>query len=96
VECINQAVLGTSDHWKVAASLALFLKSEKIPVLLYVGKGPEYRPFHDFQPVPSGTDLKSRKGLMGCGSEHQSCPYKVTFQRLNIVAIVAMHLPPDK
>jgi len=43
-----------------------------------------------------GTDLKSWKGLMGCGSEHQSCPYKVTFQRLNIVAIAATHLRPEK
>jgi hypothetical protein len=34
------------------ASLSLFLKSEKITVLLSVGKGPEYRPFRDFRPVP--------------------------------------------
>jgi hypothetical protein len=34
--------------------MSLFLKSEKIPALLYVGKGPEYRPFHDFQLVPTG------------------------------------------
>jgi hypothetical protein len=32
---------GSSDQWKVPASLSLFLKSEKIPDLLYVGKGPE-------------------------------------------------------
>ncbi len=30
---------------RLPASLSLFLKSEKIPALLYVGKGPEYRPF---------------------------------------------------
>jgi hypothetical protein len=29
----------------VPASQSLFLKSEKIPALLYKGKGPEYRPF---------------------------------------------------
>jgi len=33
--------------------LSLFLKSEKIPALLYIGKGPLYRPFHDFSDVPS-------------------------------------------
>jgi hypothetical protein len=31
--------------WKVPISLSLFIKSEKIPALLYVGKGREYRPF---------------------------------------------------
>jgi hypothetical protein len=52
-----------------SARLSLFLKSEKIPALLSVGKGLEYRPFRDFRPVPLaylpawGTDLKSRKGL---------------------------------
>jgi hypothetical protein len=25
-----------------------FLKSEKVPALLYIGKGPEYRPFRAF------------------------------------------------
>jgi hypothetical protein len=35
------------------SSLSLLLKSEKIPALLYLGKGPEYRPFWDFLPVPS-------------------------------------------
>jgi hypothetical protein len=44
-EGISQAVLGSSDQQKVPASLSLFLKSEKIPALLYVGKGPAYRPF---------------------------------------------------
>jgi len=41
----RQAVLGSSDQRQVPASLSLFLKSEKIPALLYVGKRPEYRPF---------------------------------------------------
>jgi hypothetical protein len=41
-------------QWKkVPASLSLFLKSEKIPFLLYLGKGPEYRPLGDLPPVPS-------------------------------------------
>jgi hypothetical protein len=52
-EGTSQAVLGSSDQRKVAASLSLFLKSEKIPALLYVGKGHEYKPFLDFRPVPS-------------------------------------------
>jgi len=47
-----RAVLGSSDQRKVPASLSLFLKCEKIPALLSVGKGPEYRPFRDFRPVP--------------------------------------------
>jgi len=38
VEGTRQAVLGSSDQRKVPASLSLFLKSEKIPALLSVGK----------------------------------------------------------
>jgi hypothetical protein len=45
VEGTSQAVLGSSDQWKVPASLSLFLKSEKIPALLYLGKGPKYKAF---------------------------------------------------
>jgi len=44
-EGTSQAVLGSSDKWKVPASLSLFLKSAKFPALLYLGKGPKYRPF---------------------------------------------------
>ncbi len=54
MEGTNQVVLGTSDQRKVPASLSLFLKSEKIPALLYIGKGHEYRPFHDLRSVPKG------------------------------------------
>ncbi len=36
---------------KVLASLSLFLKREKFPRLLYVGKGPKYNPIRDFRPV---------------------------------------------
>jgi hypothetical protein len=53
VEGTSQAVLGSSDQRNVLASLSLFLKSEKIPALLYEGKGPNYRPSRDFQYVPS-------------------------------------------
>jgi hypothetical protein len=42
-----------SDLQKVPARLSLFLKGEKIPALLYGGKGPEYMPFSDFRPIPS-------------------------------------------
>jgi hypothetical protein len=45
VEGTSQAVLGSSCQWKVPASLSLFVKSEKIIVLLCVGKGHEYRRF---------------------------------------------------
>jgi hypothetical protein len=41
----RQAVLGSSDQRKVPAGLSVFLKAEKIPTLLYVRKGPEYRLF---------------------------------------------------
>jgi hypothetical protein len=51
MEGASQAVVGSSEQ-KIPASLSLFLKSERIPVLLNEGKGHEYRLFHDFQPVP--------------------------------------------
>ncbi len=44
MEGTSQAVLGSSDQGKVPASLSLFPKSEKIPSLLYIGKGPKNRP----------------------------------------------------
>jgi hypothetical protein len=50
-EGTGQAILGSSDQPKVPARVSL--KSEKIPALLYLGNGSEYRPFHDFRPVPS-------------------------------------------
>ncbi len=55
--------LGSSDQRKVLASLSLFLKSEKIPAVLCVGKGFEYRPFRDFRPVPSPTSLGHRSQI---------------------------------
>jgi hypothetical protein len=42
MEGTSQAVLGSSEERKVPVSLSPFMKSEKIPALLYVGKGPEY------------------------------------------------------
>ncbi len=60
VEGTSQAVVGSSDQRKVPASLSLFLKSEKISALLYVGKGPQYRPFRDFRPVPLAYRLHER------------------------------------
>jgi hypothetical protein len=38
VEGTSQALQGSSAQWKVPASLSLFVKSEKTPALLYVGK----------------------------------------------------------
>jgi hypothetical protein len=46
-------------HWDLLTrrryqpGLSPSLKSEKILALLYIGKGPENRPFRDFRPVPS-------------------------------------------
>jgi hypothetical protein len=59
--CLKKPVFSKRElmQWKVPASLSLFLKSEKIPALLYVGKGPEYRPF-------SYTNFPS--------SSHHCCP----------------------
>ncbi len=45
VERTSQAVLGSSNQRRVPASLSLFLKSEKIRALLYIGKGPVLRLF---------------------------------------------------
>jgi hypothetical protein len=52
MEGTSQAVVGSSDERKIPASLSPFIKSEKIPAPIYVGKGPEYSPFCDFRPVP--------------------------------------------
>jgi hypothetical protein len=41
--------------------VSLYLKSEKIPALLYLGKGPKYMPF---SLLALGTDLKSPKALL--------------------------------
>jgi hypothetical protein len=60
VEGTNQAVVGSSDQWKVLANLSPFLKSEKIPALLYLGKGPAYKPFGDFRPVPSAYQTRAQ------------------------------------
>jgi len=65
VEGTSQAVLGSSDQRKVPASLSVFLKSEKIPALLYIGKGPEHRPFSDFRHVPS--DYRPRAQISNHG-----------------------------
>ncbi len=53
MEGTSQAVLGSSDQWKGLTSLSLFLKSEKIPALLYLRKGPEYLSCRGFRPIPT-------------------------------------------
>jgi len=64
VEGTNQAILGSSDQRNVPASVSLFLKSEKISALLYVGKGLEDTPFHDFDLYPRPTGLGHRSQIM--------------------------------
>ncbi len=46
----SQAVLGSSEGISQPVTIS---KSEKIPALLYLGKGREYRPFCDFRRDPS-------------------------------------------
>jgi len=58
VEGTSQAVLGSSHHQKVPASLPLFLKVKKIPALLYVGKGPSMN--FDVFPQPTGLGHRSQ------------------------------------
>jgi hypothetical protein len=41
----GQSVLGSPDQQNVPPSLSLFLKSKKIPALLYIGKSPKYSLF---------------------------------------------------
>jgi hypothetical protein len=64
ITCLKKPVFSKWDllWWKVPATLYWELttsqpvtisKGEKISALLYIGKGPEYRPFRDFRPVPS-------------------------------------------
>ncbi len=64
LEGTNQAILGSSDQPKLPASLSLFLKSGKIPALLYVGKGREYKPFCDFRPVLSAYSGPSLRQIL--------------------------------
>jgi len=51
-----------SDQRKVPASLSLFLKSEKIPALLYIRKGPSTGPsvIFDLFPWPTGLGHRSQ------------------------------------
>ncbi len=56
VEGTSQAIVGSSDQQKVPANLPLFLKSEKIPALLYIGKGPSVI----FDLFPQPTSLRHR------------------------------------
>jgi hypothetical protein len=60
--CVQQADL---LQWKVPAGLSLFLKSEKIPALLYAGKRPKYTPFMIFDLFPRPTGLEYRSQITG-------------------------------
>ncbi len=72
VEGTSETVLGSSDQRKVPARrlLSPFLKSEKIPALLYVGKGPEYMPFHDLFSRPAGLGHNSQISYAGPSPIH--------------------------
>ncbi len=58
VEGTSQAVPGSFDHRKAPPSLPLFLKSEKIPALLSVGKGASM--IFDVFPQPTGIVHRSQ------------------------------------
>ncbi len=63
VEGTSQAVLVSSDQQKVRASLSLFLKSEKIPTLLYIGKDLSTGPSMIFDLFPRPTGLRHRSQI---------------------------------
>jgi hypothetical protein len=44
VECTSQAILGSSDQWKVPASLSLFLKVNKSQLCIQYEKDPRTGP----------------------------------------------------
>ncbi len=77
MEGTSQAVVGSSDQQKVPASLSLFLKSERIPVLLNEEKDLTTGSSMNFNlfpwPMASGTDLKSWKGLYSGPSPINNC-----------------------
>jgi hypothetical protein len=55
---------GLLTSGRYPASLSLFLKCEKIPALLYIGKGPEYRPFLDFRAEISNHKMACTQALL--------------------------------
>ncbi len=68
-----------SDLQKVPARLSLFLKGEKIPALLYGGKGPEYMPFSDFRPIPSAYWPRAKISNHGKASTQVLFLYRTIF-----------------
>jgi hypothetical protein len=64
VEGTSQAVLGSSDQRKIPASLSLFLKSEKIRALLYLGKDLSTGPSVIFDLLPRPTGLGDKSQIM--------------------------------
>jgi len=70
-------------YWDLPTSLSLFLKSEKIPAMFCFGKGPEYRPFRDFRPVPSAYGPRAQ--ISNHGMAHALLLYKMARgQRIDI------------
>ncbi len=74
VEGTSQDILRSSDQRKVPASLSLYLKSEKIPALLYIGKGPSTGPSVIFDLFPWPTGLGHRSQITK-GPIFRSLPY---------------------
>ncbi len=69
-------------YWDLLTSgraLSLFLKCEKIPALLYVGKGREYRPFCDFRPVPSSVSFVKLFSWFSCRSCYSTNAYAYAY-----------------
>ncbi len=64
MEGTSEAILGSSDQRNLSGSVSLFLKSEKISALLYVRKGLEDTPFHDFDLYPRPAGLGHRSQIM--------------------------------
>jgi len=100
VESTSQAVLGSSYQRKVPADLSVFLK--KIPTLLYVRKGTEYRPFSytncrsndnksssnfsRIEPVGDGSSFETSLGVL---REFELLRFVLIFR---VVTVMAMRL----
>jgi len=86
VEGPSQAVLGSSDGLKVPASLSLFLKSENIPALLYVGKGLRTGPSVIFELFPRATGFRHRSQITE-GPVLKPISYAKNFSNIKILRL---------
>jgi hypothetical protein len=85
ITCLKKPVSINRDFllWKVPVSLSLFLKREKILAPLYVGKGPKYKPFYDFRPVPLAYRPQTEMSNHGRACT-QARPFSYTYNSLLI------------